>query len=271
MRKRLTVSHQESGTHGPHVVKALLQADFDVTVLTPSKAGASYDAKVKVAEVDYGSVDSLTSTLKVVDAVVSAVAGQALENQTVLIDAAAAAGVKRFIPSEYGSCTTSPKVENLPFYSSAFKIRKHLQAKATAGDLTWTVLACGAFLEFVFIVPRAVDWASHKATLLDEGDNKVSSTSMPNVGKAVAAILKHSEATKNKVVRVSEVIVTQNGLVKIAQEVRPDVKWETTKLPSKELLQQGLDGLGKGDFSMPTIMKIIGGTAFGGRLLRLFL
>ena len=62
--------------------------------------------------------------------------------------------------------------------------------------------------------PILLDFANHKATLFDEGDNRISSTSMPNVGKAIVGILKNSEATKNKVVRTSEVILTQNQLLR---------------------------------------------------------
>jgi hypothetical protein len=62
------------------------------------------------------------------------------------------------------------------------------------------VLAFGAFLEFLF-APGAdslLDFADHKANLLDEGDNRLSSTSLATVGKAIAGILKNSEATKKQ-------------------------------------------------------------------------
>lgn len=209
-------------------------------------------------------MESLTSALKGIDGLVSTVAGTAVENQTVLIDAAIAAGVKRFIPSEYGTCTTSPKVEAIPFYAPVFKIKQYLEEKAKAGQLTWTVLACGAFLDFLFGGPMFLDFANHKATLFDGGDNRLSITSMANVGKAIAGILRNFEATKNKVVRTSEAILTQNGLLKIAEELRPDIKWEISKAQTSAILKEGLDGLEAGDFSMPVIMKILTGTAFGG-------
>jgi hypothetical protein len=209
-------------------------------------------------------VESLTSALKGIDGLVSTVAAAAIENQTVLIDAAIAAGVKRFIPSEYGSCTTSPKVEALPIYAPMFKIRQYLQEKAKAGKLTWTVLACGAFLDFLFGGPMLLDYANHRATLFDEGGNRISATSLPNIGKAIIGIFKNFEATKNKIVRTSEVILTQNKLLRIAEGVRPDIKWEISKVQTSAVLKEGLDGFGAGDFSMPIIMKILAGTAFAG-------
>ncbi len=235
-----------------------------MTVLTRSQKPGAFDANVKVLEVDFTSKVSLTTALKGIDAVVSAVGHQGVENQHILIDAAIAAGVKRFIPSEYGSCTTSPKVENLPVYIPMVKTRKYVQEKAKAGEITWTVLACGGFLSFLFDTPTLFDFANHKATLFDEGDNRISTTSMPNVGKAIAAILKNSDATKNKVLHTSEVIVTQNKVLAIAKELKPEINWDTTKVQTSAMLKEGLEQLSAGDFSMPVLMKLIGATALGG-------
>jgi len=233
-------------------------------VLTRSSKPGAYDSSVKVVEVDYTSVESLAAALKGIDALVSTVGHAAIESQTILIDASIAAGVKRFIPSEFGSCTTNPKLVTFPMYASFYKIKRYLEEKAKAGKLTWTVLACGAFQEFLFGQPFFLDYANHKATLFDEGDNRTSSTSLPKIGKAAAEILKNAEATENKIVKISEVILTQNQLLGIAGELRPDIKWETSKVPTSVLLKQGLDGVAAGDFSMPTMMKILAGTAMAG-------
>ncbi|KAF2115877.1 hypothetical protein BDV96DRAFT_545701 [Lophiotrema nucula] len=255
-----------SGTLGPHVLKALIDAKFQVKILTRSKKPGEFDAGVDVVEVDFTSVESLTAALKGIDAVVSTVAGMAIKTQTVLIDAATVAGVKRFIPSEYGSVTTNPKVEAFPLYENVFQIKHHLQEKANSGQLTWTVLACGAFLEFLFAAGAAglLDFADRKATLFDEGDNRLSSTSLATAGKAIAGILKNSEATKNRVVKVSEVILTQNQLLKIAEGLRPEDKWEISKVAASAVLKEGLVEFSAGDFSFPVISKIIKGTGFAG-------
>jgi hypothetical protein len=206
----------------------------------------------------------LTAALEGIDGLVSTVGAGAIDGQTILIDAAIAAGVKRFIPSEYGSCTTDSKLENFPVYAGMFKIKRYLQEKADSGQLSWTVLACGAFLEFVFHGPLLLDFVSHKATLFDEGDNRFSSTSLPNVGKAIAGIFKNFEATKNKIIRVSEVILTQNEILRIAEELRPDIKWDIDHVRASAVLEEGLDGIKSGDFSMPVIYKILKGTVLAG-------
>ncbi len=215
-------------------------------------------------EVDFTSVKSLTAALEGVDGLVSTVAGAAMEGQTVLIDAAVAAGVKRFIPSEYGSVTTNSKLKTFPVYASVFKIKQYLQEKADAGKLTWTVLACGAFLDYLRDTSMFLDFANHKATLYDEGENRLSSTSLPTIGKAIVGILENLEATQNRVVRTSEIILTQNEVLGIAKELEPEANWEVSKVQTSAVLQEGLDGLKGGDFSFPVIMKVVTGTAFAG-------
>lgn len=109
-----------------------------------------------------------------------------------------------------------------------------------------------------------LDFANHKATLFDEGDNRISSNSLPNIGKAIAGILKNPEATKNQVVRISEVIVTQNKLLRIAEGLRPDIKWEISKVPASAILKEGLDGVSAGNFEKSVILKIVTGTVAAG-------
>lgn len=244
--------------------QALVNAGFQVSILTRSNKPGAYASNINVFEVDFNSVESLTTALKGVDAVVSTVGGAAVDNQTVLIDAAIAAGVKRFIPSEFGNVTTNPKVEKFPVYSSVFKIRNYLQEKAAAGKLSWTVLACGAFLDLVLNTPTLLDFQNHTVTMLDEGDNRISSTSLPAVGRAIAAILQNFDATENRVMHVSEAILTQNQLIGFAKEIRPDIEWSISKEQSSLLLQESLEEFGAGDSSVPTFMKLLKGTALAG-------
>ncbi|KAM0123636.1 hypothetical protein ACHAO1_011248 [Botrytis cinerea] len=252
-----------TGFVGPHILKELVDAGFQITVLTRSKRPKTFDSSIKVVEVDFTSVESLTAALRGIDGVVSTVALAAAESQIALIDAAVAAGVNRFIPSEYGCCTTSPKVEALPLYSSMFNIKQYVREKAKSTNLTWTVLACGAFLDSLIDGPM-LDLANHKANLFDEGGNRVSATSLANVGKAIAGIFEHHEATKNRIVRISEVIVTQNKLLKIVKGLRPEIQWEISNVRTSVMLKEGLEAISAGDYSAPVFMKIVTGTAFAG-------
>jgi hypothetical protein len=106
---------------------------------------------VHILRSDY-TVTSLTSILSSshIDAVVSNLNGSALgAPQMTLIDAAKAAGVKRFLPSEFGSDTTNPKVlEWVEFLKGKKQIVDHLKTKEGDG-FAWTSLIAGLFLDWV--------------------------------------------------------------------------------------------------------------------------
>jgi len=72
-----------------------------------------------------------------------------------------------------------------------FQIKKHLEEHAKTENLTWTVLVCSAFLELLLGSPMLLDFPNHKAELIDGGNNRISSTSLPNIGKAIVGILKN--------------------------------------------------------------------------------
>lgn len=87
------------------VLPQLLESDLNVTVVIRESSSATFPGVIKVAKSDF-KVASLTDAFKEQDAVISMLPIMALSDQGVIIEAAIAAGVKRFIPSEYGSDST---------------------------------------------------------------------------------------------------------------------------------------------------------------------
>ncbi|KAL6691343.1 hypothetical protein J3F84DRAFT_397662 [Trichoderma pleuroticola] len=253
-----------SGNIGSYVLKALLQANFNVTVLTRSQKPGAYDSKITVAEVDFTSVSSLTSALQNQDAIVSTVGKTGLEAQKLLIDAAIAAGVQRFIPSDYGVCTTSPKVLGLPFYSTLATVRQYLAEKAATSALSYTIVAIGSFLEYVLMTPAVVNFKDHSVALMDEGKNRISTSPLASIGTAIAGVFKNPDETKNRVVYVSATILTQKQVFDIAKELKPEITWTVSNIKSSDILKEGLDAVASGDSSLQAVGKILIGTAFGG-------
>lgn len=260
----LTNFQQASGGLGSHILKALLQANFEVTVLARSQPSTPYDTGVKVIEVEFTSEESLTAALAGQDAVVSAVGPTVIDGQKVLIDAAVASGVKRFIPSDFGSCTTNAELKTLPIYSHMASIQQYLDDKAKLSTLSYTILASGAFLEYIFKTPTLLDFKNHTATLIDDGNNRLSTTRMAQLGTAVAGILSHPNETNNRTVHVSQVIVTQNKLLEIARKLKPETEWKVNTTQSSVLLQDSLKGFAAGDSSFPNVMKMLSGTSLAG-------
>src|SRR3569833_2654031 len=100
-----------AGKIGRPIVARLLETGlYTVTALTrDASKHSNLPSEVKIKEVDYSSVASLKSALHGQDAVVSAMAFEAIEVQTNHNNTTKKTKNKRMIPSEYGNDTLNPK------------------------------------------------------------------------------------------------------------------------------------------------------------------
>jgi uncharacterized protein YbjT (DUF2867 family) len=122
-----------SGSIGPHTVSVLLAKGFSASVLTHTTSSATFLPEVTVHQTDY-STPSLISVFKSQDAVISAIATFSTHQQASIIDAAIAAGGKRFIPSEYGVDTSLPQISELLSATVAKRDTiKYLKSKESSG------------------------------------------------------------------------------------------------------------------------------------------
>jgi uncharacterized protein YbjT (DUF2867 family) len=98
---------------------------------------------------EYDDFDTLVAIFRGQDAVVSTTGTFAAKYQLTAINAAAAAGVRRFLPSEYGGNTSLVGVTSYPPFAAEKKaIVDHLRTKESQG-LTWTALCVGSFFSWV--------------------------------------------------------------------------------------------------------------------------
>jgi hypothetical protein len=106
---------------------------------------------VAVKKVDYDSTDSLKEAFKGQDAVVSAIATPAVQGQKTIIDAAVAAGVKRFIPSEFGINTRITGGTAIgKILGGKVAVVDYLEEKAKANShFSWTGISTGLFFDWV--------------------------------------------------------------------------------------------------------------------------
>jgi hypothetical protein len=97
--------------------------------------------------------------LKGQDAVVSAVGAEGFLGQSILFDACIAAGVKRFLPSEFGSDLSNPKAASLPVFGYKLATRKYIEEKVKAGaDITYTYVINAPFLDWGLETGFLFDW-----------------------------------------------------------------------------------------------------------------
>ena len=138
------------GNLGPSILSAFL-ADprFSVAVLARQSSKSSFPADVEVHRIsdEYPEAE-LFKAFKGQDAVISTIATANAVQQKVMADAAVQAGVKRFVPSEFGSDTRNEKaMAILPqYFKGKVDTVDYLKAKEREG-LTWTAFVTGPFFE----------------------------------------------------------------------------------------------------------------------------
>jgi hypothetical protein len=239
---------------GHHVFKTLLsQPDhFNVYVLARASSKTTFPPNVKVIRLpDNPSEADYVSAFQGLDAIVSAVGWPAKLEEKTLIDAAVAAGVKRFIPSEYGLVNTYPAARQLnPVFSAKAATMEYLQTKENEG-LSWTSIPTGLWLDWcINLVPvfGGFDAKAHKAHLWDEGEHRLSFTTLPWVAEAIAQILRNPELTKNKIFPVSAFEASQKEVVAVLEREQ-GVKYEVISVDGQKMIADGKKKLEAGDSS----------------------
>ncbi|KAF2491421.1 NAD(P)-binding protein [Lophium mytilinum] len=147
--------------------------------------------------------------------------------QTQLINAAGEAGVGWILPNEWAPDTANEVL-----------VQDSLSMPAAFG----------------------IDFANHTATLFDEGETKISVSTWPQIGCAVAALLSlpiNSEGSnkedclenfRNKLVYVNSFTVSQRDMLESALRVTgtKEEDWTVTKEPAQERYSTGIEQIEEG-------------------------
>ncbi|GAM34505.1 hypothetical protein TCE0_015r02132 [Talaromyces pinophilus] len=247
-----------SGLLGKFVLEKLLASNkFNVQVLQRTGSSSTYAETVKVVEADFEDPQSLTASLKGQDAVVSTVGDKGIPGQKLLIDAAITAGVKRFLPSNFGSNMSNPNSRKLPVFKGKVMIEDYLIEKSKTTDLTYTLIYTGGFTDFAIPAKVIMDFSEYKPTIFNGGDSKFSCTSLPTVGDAVVGVLSHPAETQNRAVYVSESFISQNQLLSLAKSLAPNKPWAPVDADLNVVFAGALDRLAQGQHDFQTIVPIL--------------
>ncbi|KAL5603466.1 hypothetical protein FOVSG1_006216 [Fusarium oxysporum f. sp. vasinfectum] len=238
-----------SGSLGTAVLKELVQSGFGVRVLS-RKAGqipTAYSSQVKEIVVDYEDAESLRNALVGVDAVVSTLGAPAVGNpQRALVDTAAASGVQRFIPSNFGCDQANSLTRKLPVFAEKVKTEDYLIEKAQTTSLSYTFIYNNLFLDWGLVNGSLANLKEKSVVLYNGGDLPISVTRLSTVGKGIVGVLKNPTATKNRNIKIEDGKISFKDLASTLQDAIPG-SWiikeaETDKLHAKsdEALKNGI-------------------------------
>ncbi|PYI14495.1 NAD(P)-binding protein [Aspergillus violaceofuscus CBS 115571] len=213
-----------TGTLGSRIASALAAAGHEVTALQRKDSNKPAPEGLRTVKVDYQNRDELISNFTGQDVVISAVPFPQLTTEKPIIDACIAAGVKRFIPSEFTTMLESPLAINLPIAREKVLIRQYLNQvmPTTTGTTTWTSINNGAFfdmaLKYGVLGPNPM---TKKAVFHDGGDKPIAVSLLADIASAVVKLFEAGkfEAAANQAVYICSAAVTQRQLTRLVAEV----------------------------------------------------
>ncbi|KAF1815171.1 NAD(P)-binding protein, partial [Eremomyces bilateralis CBS 781.70] len=241
-----------SGNLGSPVVTALVDEGFQVSVTTRKSSSATFPTTVTAYRTDYSS-DELRNIVNGHDAIVVTLGFEGFDIQIGLIEIAIAAGVKRFIPGEFGSDRTRPQGRRLKEFDAVLApkqlVLERLQAAAQEQKLEWTGIATGPFFDWAIDGPFnsfGMDLSNSRATIFGSGNEQVTATNLGTIALAVAKVLQLPEKTKNRMLRIRSVQSSQNEVL-AELEVATGTSWTVDRVETEGLVARGFEKLSKGD------------------------
>lgn len=157
-----------------------------------------------------------------------------------MIDAAEAAGVKRFIVADFGwgpDFTSFPEFDAVRTQRAVgFEhARKHA---ATNPNFTWTSIATGNPIDWALkrFPTLGFDIQNRAAIIYDEGKEYFTGTTLQGIGQSAVGVLQNSAETANRTVKVMSIKTCQNELLEAFQK-GTESQWKVQGQPTQKLIE----------------------------------
>ncbi|KAI1043206.1 hypothetical protein LB505_006157 [Fusarium chuoi] len=240
-----------NGNLGSVLLEGLVASNsFSVSVAkrASSKSTPAHASSVNIVTIpDDLSIEGLIPILKEQDAVIASFPLTGVVDQHLrLAEASAKAGVKRFIPADFGSCDAQSEQAKklLKLYRDKDTVRsKAVELAKEYPGFSWTSLVCGHFFDYGILDGLLhTDLETNTAVILDKGDVPASASTLRRVAEALVAVLKRPDTTKNRLLYVQSFCKTQLEVV-AALEKATGVEWKKEFVDSKAFLEREVNKL----------------------------
>ncbi|KAJ4361850.1 hypothetical protein N0V83_010791 [Neocucurbitaria cava] len=228
------------------------KSKYNVTILTYPSQTLALPSQVPPSAVQHRKSDftlqSLQAALAGHDLVVSTMSGGDAELQTRIIDAAVAAGVKRFIPHEFGHDTLNKEIQaRISKYAGRAQVIDHLKQLSMADlGFEWTGIATGYTLDTSLISgDLGFDMGWHSATIHGIGTEPFAASSLERVGQVVASVISHWEEVKNRYIYAAGAITSANEVLRSAEKATGR-QWTVGNYDVEECIREGETRIDRG-------------------------
>ncbi|CAG7920080.1 unnamed protein product [Penicillium olsonii] len=247
------------GNSGKFMTEALLNTGkHTVTALARVGSQNKLPAGVIPKTIDYSKPETIVEALKGQDALIITLSGGTPnEVDLALFKAAGEAGVPWILPNEWGPDSANQDlIKDIPIFKPKEVNRK---AIADLGKSSYISVGTGFWYEWSLAIPSAfgIDFANKTATLFDEGETKISTSTWPQIGRTVAALLSlpiQSEGVclndlRNQVVYADSFTISQKDMLESAFRVTGTTEkdWTITKQSARERYESGMKEMQGGD------------------------
>ena len=207
------------GSAGAAILEALLaEPQLETTILARESSKSKFPEGVKVIKIaDSYPVEDLVAAFAGQDAVLNAMTTFTVKKQYRFIDAAVTAGVRRYMPSEYGLDNSNKDAQELTsVFADKGAVQSYVREKAAAGEIEWMSIASGMWVAWSVPVNfMGMDVPNRRFTVLDDGEGLVSCSPQENVGLAVVrALVAEPELTRNRTLFLQSFVTSQNEMVR---------------------------------------------------------
>lgn len=220
---------------------------------------------IEVKKVNYDDHAALTEALRGQDALIITMGVRAPpDQQTKLIEAAAAADVPWVLPNEFGNDNANVSLrEDVMINAVKTQYRDHIEK---LGKSSWIGITCGFWYEFCLgggPDTYGFDIKNRTLVLFDDGTQAISTSTLPQVGRGVANLLGlkilRDNANdkspclsdfKNKFAYIASFVVNQKQMLESVLRVTKteEKDWKISHEPTKQRLQRGHEMFKAGDF-----------------------
>ncbi|KAJ5559786.1 isoflavone reductase family protein (CipA) [Penicillium frequentans] len=234
------------GTIGSHIAKALLKTGrHTVTALSRKGSGNTFPEGVLVASIDYDDEATIVAALKGQQFLIITMAPTAPRGtHSKLVQAASKAGVPYVMPNGYAG-----DIDNIKLGEDTLlgPIAKANRDEIERLGMQW--ITRGGDARFGF------DFDKRSLTIYDDGNTKSSTSTLAQVGRAVAEVLSLKELPEdendssltlsiflNKAVYLKSFVVSQNDMFESVKRVTgtTDADWTITHENTKKRYEDGL-------------------------------
>ncbi|KAF5573934.1 isoflavone reductase family [Fusarium pseudoanthophilum] len=254
------------GTVGSHVSNALLQTGkHTITALTRLGSTNNLPNGIIVAPVDYNDESTLIAALKNQQFLIITMAPNApKDTHSKLVQAAAKARVSYIMPNGYAG-----DIEQVTLGEDTLlgPIAKANREEIERLGMKWITVCCGFWFDYSLAGGESrfgFDFDKKTLTLYDDGNVKNSSSTLAQVGRAVAKVLSSKELPDdkdddsltvsnfhNRAAYLNSFVVSQRDLFESVKRVTgtSDADWTVTHESSKKRYEDGMAQVKRGDMS----------------------